>query len=82
VLTVLSGLIAIACQTIPRLGRRLPNRPTNPSESNLIQLAVIALIRTFLNGFLDREIEAEQRWEEEAQRRTEARPILSPLRQP
>jgi uncharacterized membrane protein len=110
VLTVLYGLIAIACQAIPRLGRRLPIRPTNrarltfgswlalalefqlaadivatttnPSETNLIQLAVIALIRTFLNVFLGREIEAEQHWEEEAQRRAAALPVPSPLRQP
>jgi uncharacterized membrane protein len=40
---------------------------TNPSESNLIQLAVIALIRTFLNLFLSREIETEQRLEEQAE---------------
>ncbi len=94
VFTVLYGLIAIAQQSIPHLGRRLPGRPsiqarltfgswlalalefqlaadivattTNPSESNLIQLAVIALIRTFLNLFLSREIETEQRLEEQA----------------
>lgn len=93
VLTVLYGLIAISRQAIPRLGRRLPARPSNharltfgswlalalefqlgadivstttsPSESNLIQLGVIAVIRTFLNVFLGREIEAEQRWEAE-----------------
>lgn len=41
----------------------------SPSETNLIQLGVIALIRTFLNGFLGREIEAEHRWAEEAARR-------------
>lgn len=97
VFTVLYGLIALSRQALPRLGRRLPERPSNlarltfgswlalalefqlgadivattisPSETNLIQLAVIALIRTFLNIFLAREIEAEQRWEEEAARR-------------
>jgi uncharacterized membrane protein len=110
VLTVLYGLIAIASQTVPRMGHRLPSRPsnrarltfgswlalalefqlaadivattTNPSETNLIQLAVIALIRTFLNVFLGREIEAEQRWEEETKRGALAHPIPSPSRQP
>jgi uncharacterized membrane protein len=97
VFTVLYGLIALSRQALPRLGRRLPERPSNlarltfgswlalalefqlgadivattisPSETNLIQLAVIALIRTFLNIFLAREIEAEQHWEKEARRR-------------
>lgn len=101
VLTVLYGLIAVSRQALPRLGRRLPARPSNlarltfgswlalalefqlgadivatttsPSESNLIQLGVIAVIRTFLNIFLGREIEAEQRWEEEAEQRAASR---------
>ncbi len=33
---------------------------TAPTESNLIQLAVVAVIRTFLNVFLSRELEAER----------------------
>jgi uncharacterized membrane protein len=106
VLTVLYGLIAIAHQAIPRIGRRLPARPSNqarltfgswlalalefqlgadivatttsPTESNLIQLGVIAVIRTFLNIFLGREIEAEQRWEEESARRSANRTPLGP----
>jgi len=100
VLAVLSGLIAIASQALPRLGHRLLSRPSNrarltfgswlalalefqlgadivatttsPSEANLIQLAVVAVIRTFLNVFLGREIEAELRREEEAAGRLRA----------
>ncbi|MFN9624227.1 MAG: DUF1622 domain-containing protein [Cyanobacteriota bacterium] len=49
-----------------QLGADIVATTINPSDTNLIQLAVIALIRTFLNIFLGREIEAEQRWEEEA----------------
>jgi uncharacterized membrane protein len=37
---------------------------TAPSSQNLIQLGVIAVIRTFLNVFLGREVEAEQKLEE------------------
>ena len=44
-----------------------------------IQLGVIALIRTFLNIFLGREIEAEQRWEEEAARRAASREPTRPV---
>ncbi|MFN5464909.1 MAG: DUF1622 domain-containing protein [Cyanobacteriota bacterium] len=101
VLTVLYGLIAISWQALPRLGHRMPTRPSNmarltfgswlalalefqlgadivatttsPTESNLIQLGVIAVIRTFLNIFLGREIEAEQRWQEEAVRHPASR---------
>ena len=39
---------------------------TAPSQANLIQLGVVAVIRTFLNVFLGREIEVEQRIEREA----------------
>ncbi|MFN9645664.1 MAG: hypothetical protein ACK6BG_11235 [Cyanobacteriota bacterium] len=40
---------------------------------------MIALIRTFLYIFLEREIEAEQRWEEAtAQRIAKANPLPSP----
>lgn len=101
VLAVLSGLLAIASQGLPRFGHRLPARPSNrarltfgswlalalefqlgadivattasPSEQNLIQLAVVAVIRTFLNVFLGREIEAELRREEAAAARLEPR---------
>jgi uncharacterized membrane protein len=52
-----------------QLGADIVATTINPSDTNLIQLAVIALIRTFLNIFLGREIEAEQRWEEETARR-------------
>jgi uncharacterized membrane protein len=97
VLTVLAGLLATARQALPRLGRRLLERPSNrarltfgswlalalefqlgadivattvsPSPTHLIQLGVVALIRTFLNMFLGREIEAERRLEEEQERR-------------
>jgi len=92
VLAVLSGLLAIGREALPRLGRRLPRRPSNrarltfaswlalalefqlgadivattisPSQTHLIQLGVVALIRTFLNAFLSREIEAERELEE------------------
>ena len=94
VLTVLYGLLATIRQFLPRLGRSLPERPSNrarltfaswlalalefqlaadivstttaPSQENLIKLGVVAVIRTFLNLFLAREIEAEQRIEREA----------------
>jgi uncharacterized membrane protein len=94
VLTVLYGLLATVRQFLPRLGRSLPERPSNrarltfaswlalalefqlgadvvstttaPSQANLIQLGVVAVIRTFLNVFLGREIEIEQRIEREA----------------
>jgi uncharacterized membrane protein len=93
VLTVLAGLLATARQALPRLGRRLLERPSNrarltfgswlalalefqlgsdivatttsPSRENLIQLGVVAVIRTFLNLFLAREIETELRHEQE-----------------
>lgn len=96
VLTVLSGLLAISRDALPRLGRRLPQRPSNrarltfgswlalalefqlgadivsttisPSTAHLIQLGVIAVIRTFLNVFLSREIEAEERQEDRLHR--------------
>jgi uncharacterized membrane protein len=56
-----------------QLGADIVATTTSPTESNLIQLGVIAVIRTLLNIFLGREIEAEQRWEEEAERRAAAR---------
>ncbi|MEB3182755.1 MAG: DUF1622 domain-containing protein, partial [Cyanobacteriota bacterium] len=92
VLAVLSGLLAIVREALPRLSRRLPRRPSNrarltfaswlalalefqlgadivattisPSQTHLIQLGVVAVIRTFLNAFLSREIEAERELEE------------------
>ena len=100
VLTVLSGLLAISRDALPRLRGRLPQRPSNrarltfgswlalalefqlgadivatttsPSRENLIQLGVVAVIRTFLNVFLSREIEAEERMEQQR------RPPLAP----
>ena len=102
VLAVLGGLLAIAREALPRLGRRLPRRPSNrarltfaswlalalefqlgadivattisPTQTHLIQLGVVAVIRTFLNAFLSREIEAERRLEGEEQRNREAAP--------
>ncbi|MFM7642561.1 MAG: DUF1622 domain-containing protein [Cyanobium sp.] len=56
-----------------QLGADIVATTTSPTESNLIQLGVIAVIRTFLNIFLGREIEAEQRWQEEADRRATSR---------
>ena len=61
-----------------QLGADIVATTISPSETNLIQLAVIALIRTFLNIFLGREIEAEQRWEEEAAQRASTRGSSSP----
>jgi uncharacterized membrane protein len=40
---------------------------SSPSRDNLIQLAVVAVIRTFLNVFLARELEAEMRFEQDQQ---------------
>ena len=101
VLAVLSGLLAIASQGLPRFGHRLPARPSNrarltfgswlalalefqlgadivattasPSEQNLIQLAVVAVIRTFHNVFLGRDMEAELRRVDEAADRLQVR---------
>jgi uncharacterized membrane protein len=38
----------------------------SPTQQNLLQLGAVALIRTFLNVFLARELEAEMRMEREA----------------
>lgn len=46
-----------------QLGADIVATTTSPSGQNLIQLGVVAVIRTFLNLFLAREIEAEQRLE-------------------
>jgi uncharacterized membrane protein len=48
-----------------QLGADIVSTTTAPSQANLIQLGVVAVIRTFLNFFLAREIEAEQRIERE-----------------
>ena len=44
-----------------QLGSDIVATTTSPSDSNLIQLAAVAVIRTFLNVFLARELETEQR---------------------
>jgi uncharacterized membrane protein len=49
-----------------QLGADIVATTTSPSDSNLIKLGVIAVIRTFLNYFLARELEAEQRLESES----------------
>jgi uncharacterized membrane protein len=54
-----------------QLGADIVSTTTSPSERNLLQLALVAVIRTFLNVFLAREIESEQRLE--AGRTTTAR---------
>jgi uncharacterized membrane protein len=54
-----------------QLGADIVATTTSPSGQNLIQLGVVAVIRTFLNLFLAREIEAERRLEA---RREEAPP--------
>jgi uncharacterized membrane protein len=48
-----------------QLGADIVSTTTSPSERNLLQLALVAVIRTFLNVFLAREIESEQRLEAE-----------------
>lgn len=55
--------LALECQ----LGADIVATTTAPSTSTLAQLGVVALIRTFLNVFLAREMEAEQRLEKQAQ---------------
>jgi uncharacterized membrane protein len=49
-----------------QLGADIVATTTTPSGPNLIQLAVVAVIRTFLNVFLARELEAEIRLERES----------------
>jgi len=44
-----------------QLGADIVATTTSPSRDTLIQLAVVAVIRTFLNVFLARELEAERR---------------------
>jgi uncharacterized membrane protein len=51
-----------------QLGADIVSTTTAPTGENLIQLAAVAVIRTFLNVFLAREIEAEQKMEAELQR--------------
>jgi uncharacterized membrane protein len=51
-----------------QLGADIVATTVSPSQAHLIQLGVVALIRTFLNLFLGREIEAEQRQEEASER--------------
>jgi uncharacterized membrane protein len=50
-----------------QLGADIVATTTSPSGQNLIQLAAVALIRTFLNLFLARENEAEQRLQAQRQ---------------
>ena len=51
-----------------QLGADIVATTVSPSQAHLIQLGVVAVIRTFLNLFLGREIEAEQRQEEASER--------------
>jgi uncharacterized membrane protein len=46
-----------------QLGADIVATSTSPSGQNLSQLGVVAVIRTFLNLFLAREIEAEKQLE-------------------
>ncbi|MEB3322230.1 MAG: DUF1622 domain-containing protein [Synechococcaceae cyanobacterium] len=48
-----------------QLGADVVATVASPTQQNLIQLGVIAVIRTLLNVFLGREIEAEMRMEKE-----------------
>jgi uncharacterized membrane protein len=49
-----------------QLGADIVATTTTPSGSNLIQLAAVAVIRTFLNIFLARELETETRLERQS----------------
>ncbi len=49
-----------------QLGADIVATTTTPSGQNLIQLGVVAVIRTFLNLFLARELEAETRLERQS----------------
>ena len=51
---------------------------TAPSNQNLIQLGVIAVIRTFLNVFLGREVELELKFEEVQRQQRSTTETLSP----
>jgi uncharacterized membrane protein len=51
-----------------QLGADIVSTTSSPTRDNLIQLAVVAVIRTFLNVFLARELEAEMRFEQDQQR--------------
>jgi uncharacterized membrane protein len=44
-----------------QLGADIVATTARPNRDNLIQLAVVAVIRTFLNVFLERELQAAQR---------------------
>lgn len=58
-----------------QLGADIVATTTAPSDANLIRLAVLAAIRTFLNIFLAREMEQQQRLEEASQRETALPPL-------
>lgn len=49
-----------------QLGADIVATTATPSTENLVQLSVVAVIRTFLNLFLGRELEAERRLQREA----------------
>jgi uncharacterized membrane protein len=46
-----------------QLGADIVATTASPSRENLIQLSVVAVIRTFLNVFLGRELELERRFQ-------------------
>lgn len=56
--------LALECQ----LGADILATTVAPTLEALGKLAIVAVIRTFLNYFLDKEIEAEQEAEQEAER--------------
>jgi uncharacterized membrane protein len=51
-----------------QLGADIVSTTSSPTRDNLIQLAVVAVIRTVLNVFLARELEAEMRFEQDQPR--------------
>jgi uncharacterized membrane protein len=61
-----------------QLAADIVSTTTAPSNANLIKLAVVAVIRTFLNIFLAREVEAEQKFEDEQRQRVADGPAPTP----
>jgi uncharacterized membrane protein len=61
-----------------QLAADIVSTTTAPSNQNLIKLGVVAVIRTFLNVFLAREVEAEQKFEDEHRQRDGDGPLPNP----
>ena len=61
-----------------QLGADIVATTTSPSGENLIQLGAVAVIRTFLNYFLAKEVEAERQLERQWHRSEASLPQVSP----